>query len=170
MKRVLITGMSGVGKSSVIDALAARGFKAVDADSPAYSHWVAASTVAAAAGTPVEPDRDWVWQEDRMRELLATADAGCLFVSGTAANMGQFLPHFDHVILLSAPIALIVERLASRTTNSYGKDPAEVQRVIALVSSVEPLLRRMADHEIDTSAPLEEVVANILTLAKRKPT
>ncbi len=166
MKRILITGMSGVGKSTVIDALAARGYKAVDADQADFSHWVAASTVAAAAGTPVEPDRDWVWQEDRMRKLLTTADAGSLFVSGTAANMGQFLPHFDHVILLSAPVALIVERLATRTTNRYGKDPAEVQRVIELISSVEPLLRRIADHEIDTSAPLEEVVASILRLER----
>ncbi len=32
MKRVLLTGMSGVGKSTVIGALAVRGFKAVDED------------------------------------------------------------------------------------------------------------------------------------------
>ncbi len=32
MKRVLLTGMSGTGKTSVIRALAARGFRAVDTD------------------------------------------------------------------------------------------------------------------------------------------
>lgn len=32
VKRVLLTRMSGTGKSSVIHALSARGFKAVDAD------------------------------------------------------------------------------------------------------------------------------------------
>jgi predicted ATPase len=32
MKRVLLTGMSGTGKSTVIKELAARGYKAVDTD------------------------------------------------------------------------------------------------------------------------------------------
>jgi hypothetical protein len=32
VKHVLITGMSGTGKSSVVEALTARGYKAVDAD------------------------------------------------------------------------------------------------------------------------------------------
>ncbi|MEZ4619662.1 MAG: hypothetical protein R2867_29725 [Caldilineaceae bacterium] len=53
----------------------------------------------AAAGTPVEPHRDWVWREEHMAALLATEDADILFVSGTAPNMGQFLPQFNHVIL-----------------------------------------------------------------------
>ena len=32
VKRILLTGMSGTGKSKVIGELAARGYKAVDAD------------------------------------------------------------------------------------------------------------------------------------------
>jgi dephospho-CoA kinase len=32
VKRVLLTGISGVGKSTVIQHLAARGYKAVDTD------------------------------------------------------------------------------------------------------------------------------------------
>jgi dephospho-CoA kinase len=166
MQRILITGMSGVGKSTVINELAARGYSAVDADSAAFSHWVAADAVADAPGSPVEADRDWVWQEDRIRALLATEDTDLLFVSGTAANMGQFLPQFDQVILLSAPVDVIVERLAARTNNPYGKTPAEVQRVIALIDSIEPLLRRIADHEIDTSVPLDAVVARVLALVQ----
>ena len=163
MKRILITGMSGTGKSTLIGELARRGYKAVDADSPEFSHWVATSQVATAAGSPVEPDRDWVWREERMHKLLTIEETDLLFVSGTAPNMRQFLPQFDHVILLSAPVELIVARLATRTTNNYGKDPAEAARVIALIDSVEPLLRHIADHEIDTSVPLEDVVAQLLS-------
>lgn len=166
MKRVLLTGLSGVGKSTVIDALTARGYTAVDADSRAYSHWVAASTVAGAAGTPVEAERDWVWQEDRMRALLATEDTDLLFVSGTAPNMRQFLPDFDQVILLSAPAAIIGTRLATRTNNDYGKQPGEVARVLDLIDSVEPLLRRIADHEIVTTVPVEEVVRDLLDFVR----
>jgi dephospho-CoA kinase len=37
MKRVLLTGMSGTGKSSIIDRLVALGYRAVDLDGPLRS-------------------------------------------------------------------------------------------------------------------------------------
>lgn len=166
MKRILLTGLSGTGKSTVIDELAARGYKAVDADSDALSEWVAVVDDAGTPGTPVKPDRDWVWREDRVQEILSTENADALFLSGSAANMGKFLHQFDHVILLSAPAAVIVERLGTRTNNSYGKRPDEVARVLHLLETVEPLLRRAAGHEIDTSARLEDVVATVLRITQ----
>jgi dephospho-CoA kinase len=167
VKRILLTGISGVGKSTVIDELATRGYKAVDADSSEFSEWVEISAeLAEAAGSPVEADRDWVWREDRMRELLSTENTDVLFVSGCAANMGKFLPQFDHVILLSAPADVTVERLVTRTNNAYGKRPDEVARVLSLKESVEPLLRNIAGHEIDTSVPLDDVVTAVLRLVQ----
>lgn len=166
MKRILLTGMSGTGKSTVIGELAARGYKAIDADGDAFSEWVTVNDDADTPGTPVEANRDWVWRANRLQTVLATEDADVLFVSGCAPNMGQFLSQFDHVILLSAPVAVIVARLATRTTNAYGKQPAEVARVLNLIETVEPVLRRVATHEIDTSAPLEAVVSTVLQLVQ----
>lgn len=166
MKRVLLTGISGVGKSTVTSELARRGYKSVDADGDEYSHWEAVVDDAGVAGTPVEPDRDWVWREDRIDDVLSIEDADLLFVSGCAANMGQFLPRFDHVILLSARRDVIAARLATRTTNDYGKQPDEAMRVLDLIDTVEPLLRRTADHEIDTDQPLDDVVATVLRIAQ----
>lgn len=166
VKRILLTGISGTGKSTATNALGAKGFKAVDLDGDDYSEWVEVSDDLDVAGTPVEPGRDWVWREDRVQTLLSTEDADVLFVSGTAMNMGKFMPQFTHVILLSAPVETIVERLATRKNNSYGKQPDEVARVLDLKESVEPLLRRRAQHEIDTAAPLDEVVASVLRLTE----
>src|ERR687893_3172237 len=98
MKRILLTGMSGTGKSTVIGELAARGYKAVDADSDEYSEWVELTRDSGVPGSPVEPDRDWVWREDRIRALVSGEDADGLFVSGCAPNMRPFLPPFDHVV------------------------------------------------------------------------
>jgi shikimate kinase len=155
VKRVLLTGMSGVGKSSVVAALAARGYKAVDTDYGDWNEWV-----------EVDGQPDWVWREERMGDLLATEDAELLFVSGTVSNQGKFYPRFDHVVLLSAPTPLILARLASRTNNPYGKSPEERARVLEHIATVEPLLRRRASLEVDTSAPLEEVVETILRLVR----
>ena len=80
--------------------------------------------------------------------------------------MAKFYPQFDHIILLSAPPNLIVERLASRTTNNYGKRPEEVARVLGLIQTIEPRLRKIATHEIDTSLPLDQIVANLLSLTR----
>jgi shikimate kinase len=164
MKRILLTGISGTGKSTVIGELAARGYKAVDADSDEFSQWVEVKGDTSAEVTPVDGNRDWVWREDRMQVLLSTEDADVLFVSGCAENMPKFFPQFDLIVLLSAPASVIVQRLRTRTTNQYGKRPEEVARVLSLVESVEPRLRRAARYEIDTSAPLEEVVVSLLQL------
>lgn len=168
MKRILVTGMSGTGKSTVIGELAARGYKAVDADREEYSELAALPGDAGIFGAPVDVDgdRDWLWREDRIQDLLSAEDADVLFVGGCAQNMGKFLPQFDHVVLLSATADVIVERLGTRTTNPYGKHPDEVVRVLGLVETVEPLLRRVAGHVIDTgSVRLEDVVATLLRLA-----
>jgi dephospho-CoA kinase len=167
VKRILLTGMSGSGKSTVTRELAARGERAVDADCDEFSEWVTLDAASDAPGTPVEAGRDWVWRADRIQELLDTEDSDLLFLSGCAPNMREFLPRFDHIILLSAPAEIILERLANRTGNSYGKAPGEAARVLELIQTVEPLLRRAADYELDTSAPLGEVVAEVLRIAQQ---
>ena len=61
----------------------------------------------------------------------------------------------------------MIERLRSRTNNPYGKHPDELARVLALKETVEPMLRRVADLEIDTSIPLDQVVKRILDVVLR---
>ena len=149
VKRVLLTGMSGTGKSSVIEALAARGYKAVDTD----HGWC----------EPL-PDGRQQWREDAIERLLATADADVLFVAGCEENQVRFHPQFDVIILLSAPAEVLAERLVSRTGNPYGKRPGEFRRVFDDLRVVEPLLRKAADHEIRTTMPLSDVVTAVLRM------
>jgi dephospho-CoA kinase len=165
VKRVLITGMSGTGKSTVIKELAARGYKAVDADHNGLSELVSIPASSDRSGLGAE--QDWIWREDRIADLLSTEDAELLFLSGTASNQVKFYGRFDHIVLLTAPSSVMTERLASRTNNPYGKDPAELARVLALKETVEPLLRRVANLEIDTSVPVDAVVEKILRVVLR---
>jgi dephospho-CoA kinase len=151
VKRVLVTGMSGTGKSSVARELAARGFKAVDTDDGWFE--------------PL-PDGRQRWREDAIQALLATEDTDLLFVAGCEENQVQFHAQFDHIVLLSAPMETLLERLAARTTNPYGKAPEELNRIRSDFETVEPLLRRVADHEVRTTMPLNEVVIAILRLTE----
>ncbi|MCA1553857.1 MAG: AAA family ATPase [Chloroflexi bacterium] len=158
--------MPRVGKSSVVTELTARGYKAIDADCDEFSEWVSVTEYAEPAWSSVEADRDLVWRENRIEELLASVNADLLFVSGCAANMGRYFPRFNHIVRLSAPPHVIVERLAARTNNAYGKQPEQVACVLVLMETVEPLLPRAVGHEIDTSALLDDVVAALLRLVE----
>ena len=161
MKRVLITGMSGTGKSSVIRELAARGYRAHDLDTPEWSEWVDAAV--SDTLTPAE-GKDWVWREDRVRELLSTPEDGTLFVGGCAENMKRLFSLIDTVILLSAPIETIMQRLAARSPGSYGNTAEDRRKVNELVSTIEPLLRASAHHEIDTRGLVADKVDEILAV------
>lgn len=151
MKRILLTGMSGTGKSTVISALRAQGYRAIDMDEPGWSEYT--------------PDGDWIWCEERIQKLLSLETEEVIFVSGCATNQVKFYPLFDTMILLSAPAEVLLERLLSRTNNPYGKHPHERAAVLGYLKTVEPLLRQRAGHEIDTRAPLDQVVATIVQIA-----
>ena len=105
-----------------------------------------------------------LWREDRIDELLSEQDGRVLFVSGCVANQGTFYPRFDAVVLLSAPAEVLLERVGRRGTNDYGKSPADQEKILQDLATVEPLLRRSATVEIDTRPPLADVVDELESL------
>jgi predicted ATPase len=138
MRRILVTGMSGTGKSSALDSLRLTGFRTVDTDEGEWAEWS-------------DGEGGYVWREQPIGELLAD-DGGCaLYVSRTVSNQGRFYDRFDAVVLLSAPASALLNRIQTRATNPYGKRPAERELVLRQPEDVEPLLRRTCTHEIDAT-------------------
>ncbi|MGE5460753.1 MAG: AAA family ATPase, partial [Solirubrobacterales bacterium] len=151
-----VTGMSGTGKSTVLGELAREGYRVVDTDEDDWSE-----EVPLADGSGFEQ----LWREDLMDALLAEDGDGPLFVSGCATNQSSFYDRFEAVVLLSVPTAVLLERIAARTNNPFGKDPAERDRILEDLATVEPGLRRSATVEISTDRPLSDVVEIVEALA-----
>jgi adenylate kinase family enzyme len=151
VRRILVTGMSGTGKSTALAALRERGFEVVDTDDPGWAEWSA-------------EDRGYLWREDRMAELLARPRDVTLYVSGTVSNQGRFYRDFDAVVLLSAPADVLLARVGSRTTNPYGRTAAERALILEHLADVEPRLRATCTHELDASRPLDEVVGALVAI------
>ena len=84
---------------------------------------------------------EWLWVEERVAELLDSDDGRSLFVQGCVRNQSKFYDRFNVVVLLSAPADVILDRIARRTTNSYGKTPVERAMILDDLAGVEPLLR-----------------------------
>ncbi len=149
MARVLVTGMSGTGKTTVLDELRRRGHLTVDTDD---------------GGWQLPHGR---WDEQRMDQLLAAHRD--LVVSGTVENQGRFYARFEHVVLLSAPLPVLVDRVSRRTNNPYGRTPAQQAEIARYVDAVEPLLRRGATLELDARRPAAELADAVEELVTRAP-
>jgi dephospho-CoA kinase len=148
---VLVTGMSGVGKSTALAGLAQRGYATVDTDDGPWIEIV---------------DGEPLWREPLIDALLNRQRDAHLFVQGTVANQWRFYDRFDAVVLLTAPTDVVLDRVRRRTNNPFGKAAEERARILADIAEIEPLLRRSATHEIDTSRPLPEVIDALVDIAE----
>ncbi len=155
MAAVLITGMSGTGKSTLLGALARRGHPVVDTD---RGGWI--EQVRLDDGT-LEP----MWDEARLTRLLDEHEGRTLFVAGCVANQGRFYPRFRGIVLLSAPEQVILHRIATRTTNNFGKADDERERVISDLRTIEPLLRAGATAELDARRPVSDLADELERIA-----
>jgi len=138
--------MSGTGKSTLLHALAERGHLTVDTD---YGGWTLA---------------DGCWDAARMSDLLGREPD--VVIAGTVDNQGDFYDRFDHVVLLSAPVDILIERVSSRTTNPYGRTAAEQAEIAYYVQTVEPLLRKTATIELDGQTSISELADAVAELIR----
>jgi len=160
MSKILVTGMSGTGKSSALAELGRRGYRIVDTDEPGWREY------REDVGSSDELHRgEWLWIEERIAVLLDADDGRSLFVQGCVRNQSRFYDRFDAVVLLSAPADVILDRIARRTTNDYGKTPVERAMILDDLARVEPLLRAGCTHELDARRPLADVVADLIAIA-----
>ncbi len=147
MPAVLLTGMSGVGKSTVLAELAARGIHAVDTDS---GDWIEVV------------DGERLWRADAIGALLN--EPGDLVLAGTVANQGRFYDRLVGVVLLTVPIEEALRRIDTRTNNDCGKRPEERAAIERDFAEVEPLLREGATLVLDGQRPVEESADAIVAL------
>jgi shikimate kinase len=133
--------MSGAGKSTLLVEMSRRGYEAIDTD---YDGWTLP---------------DGTWDEPRMAALLAQQAE--VVVSGTVENQGHFYDRFDHVVLLSAPLDVLLDRVAKRSNNPYGKTAEHRTEIVRYVAEVEPLLRHGATVELDGRRPVRELADTV---------
>ena len=94
--RVLLTGMSGTGKSTLVAELRRRGVLAYDADEDGFSE-------------PRDAGR-WGWRRAAVADLLERHTEGLLCFAGLEETRRS-----TYRILLTAPEAVLIERLRART-------------------------------------------------------
>lgn len=129
--------MSGAGKTTLLEELRRRGHHTVDTDEPGWD------------------DGMGQWDEARITRLLDEHET--VVVSGTVENQGKFYDRFAHVVLLSAPLDVLLDRVRTRINNPYGRTDQDRAEISGYVATVEPLLRRGASLELDGTRPVTEL-------------
>ena len=164
--KILVTGQAGSGKSAVAAELVRRGFTAYDTDAmPEVTgfDWVE-------TGEPVGPGEishpidfsrvAWNWRLARLDELLESADD--VFVCAITSNTVENAHLFDRIFVLVPDRETLARRLHERTNNTFGKDPAEAEPVLAHNDVIADEWRARGGIAIDSARPLEQVVDEIV--------
>ena len=148
--RVLITGISGVGKSAVLSELRQQGHRTLEMDDPGWSYR--------------DPAGHQRWHLDRLRDWLDASAHRPVFVGGCSEDQAAVTDRFDHILLLTAPLEVMRQRISDRAANPYGKTPGEWSQIVENHREVLPRLHRRATACIDTTPPLDSVVRQVLQL------
>ena len=87
------------------------------------------------------------------------------FLFGSVENEKDVRDLFDLVVCLVADNETLRERLATRTTNAFGKHPEEMAAALGS-KRVSPAYRRLGATIIDGGRPPAEVAGAVLAAAK----
>jgi adenylate kinase family enzyme len=169
MSAVLITGMSGAGKSTIAEVLARRGLTSIDADEDP----LLARSVDSAGGVVEDlsvPDfawlarHSWAWDPARLDELIRTAGPATLYVCGGADNELELADRFTQVFLLEMDEPTMLARLeAPSRDNDWGRVGDTREYLRRKLPEVQDRLRAFGAIPIDARQPLDQVVGEILS-------
>lgn len=166
MSKIFITGASGAGKSTIAKKIRAAGIEAVDIDH-GYCAWQHRES---RAFLPVNPSsfsaafldaHDWVCNADKVARLLAQP-ARPIAVVGISNNQDSILHLFNRVILLQCSADRLVERLATRTDNGFGKTACQREMILGYHRSFEEKMIRGGAIALANDGPIEPTINRIM--------
>ena len=168
MPLVVVTGLPGVGKSSVYEHLRQQGREAYGSDEDGFLIWKDKVT-----RLPAPDPEDWRDAEatrglyarvsrDRVEALRLEAGDRTVYLCGCAGHEVAFLDLIDHLVCIVTDDDTLRYRLRTRTNNNYGKDPQELASILKASATWEADYRGHGATIIDGTPPIDQVVAEIL--------
>lgn len=171
MGKYFITGEAGTGKTTIIKALADRGFTAYNTDDmPEVTRLEGTSGQHVEKWPPRPVDWTkyfWNWQAEALEGLLASDTD--VFVGAVTSNQEKFFDSFDKIFVLSVDTKTLRHRLLTRTDHDFGKHPGELEGILEFAPRREAeLLKNPLAIKIDNTRPLTKVINEILSYASMK--
>ncbi len=176
MRKFYITGVSGVGKSTIIKELRKKGFAAIDIDSvPGLCHWQHKLTSKEGV-YKYGIGRDWleahnyICDPSKLKKLIDKQKSvkGAVVVAGLASNQDDYLDLFDRIFLLHCDKKLFLHRLSTRKGNEFARDKSGQEHVLSWYKKFESDMRKRGVISINTKNPINVVVGKITNKIRSK--
>ncbi|MDP2656440.1 MAG: AAA family ATPase [bacterium] len=167
MPKIYITGVSGVGKTTLAGELNKRGILAYDVDSvPGLCHWRNKETKEKAdyeygIGKEWLMAHDWIADEEQLRHLLGNAET--VVVLGLTGNQKQYFQLFDTVYLLQCPPEVFLKRIDVRIDNDFGKEKSEQEHILSWYEGFEKRLIDQGVFPIDATQSIAEIADRVMS-------
>jgi shikimate kinase len=172
MSLILVTGISGTGKSAVCEELQRRGYESHDTDLDGNAVWVHRETgevVASGEGDRRPPG--WLdvygWQvvPSRVEAIAPRATGRLAFLCGSIENDKDVWRLFSKVIYLTVDEDTLHHRLETRTSNDFGRYPEELAAILKWHKVGADLYRSLGASIVDTTRPFGDVVDEVINIA-----
>ena len=163
---VLVTGLSGTGKTTLHRLFKDKGIPSIDADESVLRWGKSGASLKRGESFRWLLRNRPKWDVSELKRLMRDNDE--LYVFGIAPNMPRTtLRNFDQIIYLKADRKLLKERLQTERDNPYGT--TRMQRKFVMI--VKPMLDFAADaasrvskrfRNVDASKGLEDIFSDII--------
>lgn len=166
MKRsILITAVSGTGKSTVCKALQVMGYDAIDIESiDGLYELVNEKTGEVVPGNleQISEGVDWNCNKPRLEKLVESQISELTFYCGGMSNTFDVFDVFDVVIMLTISDEATIKRLSTRQTGEFGSTKVNRDWVLSWKHSFEKRLLDAGAVPVNAEGVSQEVARLIL--------
>lgn len=164
--KILITGISGTGKTTVGRTLKSKGFSVVDIDEDGLCHWFNKKTGSivdykAELNKEFIDNHVWVCGLEKLNELINKSSSP-VFIIGMPENIKEISSLVDKIVLLKCSPKTFISRIIQREDNDFGKDESAQKEILNTYNLFEDRMIGLGAIPVDTEGSLDEVVKKIL--------
>lgn len=166
---IYVTGIAGVGKSTVKAELERRGYEAYEVDG-GFADFFHTETGERSTSHTLEErtqqwrkQHTWIFMEEPLKKLQQQAEDRLIFLCGTTWDEKDHWHTFEKVFALVLDNVTLEQRLKARlTSNAWGKSPHELAETLARNEAQNEEYRKLGAIIIDATKPLNEVADEVL--------
>ncbi len=170
MEKTFITGVSGTGKSTIIEGLQRRGLAAFDIDEvEGACEW--RSNIAnektdyfSGIGKNWLQENSWICDFNLVEQKINSfVSADKVYVAGITTNQLEHLAMFDQIYLLKLESDTLLKRLNARKTNDFASDGEEQKYILEIKAGFEEDMIAQGAIAIDATGVIDEIIDQILS-------